>query len=200
MVRPTFLEMDSAWRVLPISWGADFNAQLAQAATSAPAPITPFSSERAEPYRRANTNALRLLDSRQIDANGQLPMSICGMAFGGWSEAEASLIKEHTQHGNQSYRGEDFAFLDDLFFAWRCVIKFNLATLALIDADAPPFMRQMVPGQLNQTVSWLDQAIGVEDALESQLGGLPCPTKQVRIAVQKAMGHLPESPLRNLFD
>ncbi|MEV8337049.1 hypothetical protein [Leucobacter sp. NPDC077196] len=192
MTTPAFLIQDSSWRTFPIPWNEGFNTALTRASQSAPPFSTPFTTEKAEQYRDANNNALRLLDSRQIDKQGHLPNHVCGMAFWGWSEAEERLIKEQTYHSTHAARDESFDFVYNLLFAWRCVFKFNLANLTLIDANAPSMMRTMTQGQFAEISDWLDQAINFEPALEAQLVGLPSPTRQVRYAVQQALDTFPQ--------
>lgn len=188
MTNPKFLIQDSSWRTFPISWGADFNNALNRASDSAPPFSSPFSTKETEQYRLANDNGLRLLDSRQIDIQGNLPGHMCGMAFWIWADAEERLIKEQANHSNLGAKDESFVFLDNLLYAWRCIFKFNLASLALVDATAPSAMRAMVKDQFSETLGWLQNALEFEPAIEKQLAGIPSPTRQVRYAVEQALG------------
>lgn len=191
-MNPAFLIQDTSWRTIPVDWNGEFNAKLSQASQSPPTLSAPLSTEKAEKYRIANDNALRMLDSRQIDHQGFLPNHVCGMAFWVWADSEEKLINEQAEHQNYAPRDESFALIDNLHFAWRCIFKFNLASLTLVDSSSSPLMRGMAEGQLRETDDWLNKAIEFEPNLEASLDGLPSPTRQVRYAVQQTLGTLPQ--------
>lgn len=188
MASPMFLYQDDSWRTVSIQWTQDFNQKLAMVSgTAAPRLSTRFETAQCDKFRNANDNALRLLDSRQSDTQGLLPSHICGITFGGWSDAEDALISMQNAHANNPRSDEEYVFLDNLLFAWRCIFKFNLANLSLLDSGAPAFMKMMAQGQLEETVTWLEKAVAHEPKLELALDGLPSPTRQVRFAVQHAL-------------
>ena len=185
---PAFLLQDSSWRTVSIPWGGDYNTQLSNATrNSLPAVESPVRPPELRIYQFANDTSLRLLDSRQITASGELPRHLCGMAFGGWEKAEGHVVSRLqglTNHGRET----DESRLDEnLTIAWLCIFKFNLANLSLIDETTPQFMTSMAHQEIATVQELLENMEPHEVALERALGGLPSPTRQVRFAIQYAV-------------
>ena len=116
-----------------------------------------------------------------ITTTGKLPIHICGMAYGGWADAEERLLAHH--NGLVPEDTDELRLEDCYVFAWICILRFNLANLSLVDESTPSFMTSMAQEQVEQTKSMLNSFRPHERDIEVALGGLPSPTRQVRSAI-----------------
>ena len=186
MPQAIFLYQDPSLRTFTIPWGGDYNHTLRHFVEEPP----PAHVLRLEPptdaYRVANQDALRLLDSRMMDESGRLPRSACGVAFHQWSDAEQRLKEHLGQLAQSPEETAQYAFNSNFVASWLSLIRFNLATLSLVDATTPSFILSMVPGEMEASLSILERAIEMEHELEGWFNH-PAPTRNVRLAMQKAL-------------
>lgn len=192
MNQPSFLLQDSSWRTFVIPWGKNFNGNLSEHQTGRGSSIS-SSVDLIEPdlYSAGNNNALGLLDFRHADKAGKLPKHVCASAFQIWVPLENEVKTRMEWRLLQTSSGAESGAENDLalsFLAgWLSILKFNLAMLSLVDANWPPFLLQFVPGALAEVTSTLEGLAGRwESSLESSMG-VPCPSRQVREAVQSVL-------------
>lgn len=192
MNQPSFLLQDSSWRTFVIPWGKNFNGNLSQHQTGRGSSIS-SSVELIEPdlYSAGNNNALGLLDFRHADKAGKLPKHVCASAFQIWMPLENEVITRINWRLNQTFSGAETGVENDLalsFLAgWLAILKFNLAMLSLVDVNSPPLLLQFVPGALAEVIPTVQGFAGHwESSLESSMG-VPCPSRQVREAVQSVL-------------
>jgi len=187
MITPSFLQQDSSWRTVSIKWSGDFNTQLRTVTTTeAPTLVGPKSGN-FDGIRVANDNALRLLDSRQIELTGKLPRHICGMAFGGWSDSEVQLLSLHESLIANPEDTDEYRLRSNLVIAWIGLLRFNLANLALIDGTTPDFMLHVALMSRDRARQLLEESKPFEAAVEDAMPGLPSPTRHVRQALEFAL-------------
>lgn len=116
---------------------------------------------------------------------GKLPIHICGMVYGGWADAEQRLLAH--QRGLVPEDTDELRLEDCYVFAWLCILRFNLANLSLVDESTPSFMTSMAQGRVEQTRELLSSFQPHERDVEVARGGLPSPTRQVRLAIDYAL-------------
>jgi hypothetical protein len=188
MPNPSFLYQDASWRTVVIDWDREFNTRLRAITTLEGPPLQlPRLSQSFEDIRAANHNSLALLDSRQIDANGKLPRHICGIAFGGWADAEDQVLSMHRTLSLTPEDTDDFRLRSNVMIAWIGLIRFNLANLSLVDATSPSALLRGAHESIDQTRQLLEDSKPYEPILSRALSGVPGPTQQVRQAMQFAV-------------
>lgn len=188
MTNPSFLYQDSSWRTVVVEWGDNFNTKLVTMETTEGPPLAnPRTSQNLDGIRAANDNSLRLLDSRQIDASGKLPRHICGIAFGGWADAEDELLSMHAALSASYSDTDDFRLRSNLMIAWIALLRFNLANLSLVDRTTPDWMLQGAKTSIEEARQLLEDAKRYEPSVAHHLSGLPSPTQHVRQAMEFAL-------------
>jgi len=188
MARPSFLYQDSSWRTVVIEWSDQFNTKLSRmTAEQAPPLSNPSISPNLDAVRAANDNSLRLLDSRQIDANGKLPRHICGIAFGGWVDAEDALLAMHRSLSESFQDTDNDRLASNLMIAWIGLLRFNLANLSMVDGTTPEIMRRGAQESIDQARQLLEDAKQFEPTVSAVLSNLPSPTQHVRQAMDFAL-------------
>lgn len=196
----SFLVQDRSWRTIVIPWGTDFNSRLRSAVADAPPEIAnPAIPSELDRYRIKNDGSLSLLDSRQVDSNGLLPFHICTTAFRSWAPAEEELLDYQRQWITHPEDTLEFRLVDNYLYALICVYQFNLANLSLVDESSDFLLLQGAQSSVQRVRGLLQQAIPFEASLRDDLNGFPCPTEQVRNAVERATAthaaKIPISPL-----
>lgn len=187
MTASSFLSQDRSWRTLVIPWGTDFNSRLRSAVADAPPEIAnPAIPTELDRYRITNDSSLSLLDSRQVEPSGLLPHHICATAFRSWAPAEEKLLGYQRQLITHPEATLEFRLVDNYLYALICVYQFNLANLSLVDESSDFSMLQGALSSIQSVCGLLQQAIPLEASLRNDLNGFPCPTEQVRIAVERA--------------
>lgn len=186
MTTSRFLVPDRSWRTIVIPWGTDFNSRLRSAVADAPPEIAnPAIPSELDRYRITNNSALSLLDSRQVEPNGRLPFHICAAAFHGWAPAEEKLLDYQRQWITHPETTLEYRLVDNYLYALICVYQFNLANLTLVDESSDFSMLQGAQSSIQRVRDLLQKAIPFEASLIADLNGFPCPTEQVRNAVER---------------
>lgn len=187
MTASSFLFQDRSWRTIVIPWDTDFNSRLRSAVADAPPEMAnPAIPSELDRYRITNDSALSLLDSRQVEPNGRLPYHICAAAFHSWVPAEEKLLDYHRQWATHPETTLEYRLVDNYLYALICVYQFNLANLSLVDESSDSSLLQGAQSGIQRVRGLLQQAIPFEASLIDDLNGFPCPTEQVRNAVERA--------------
>lgn len=185
MTTSSFLVQDRSWRTIVIPWGTDFNSRLRSAVADAPPEIAnPAIPSELDRYRITNDSSLSLLDSRQVEPNGLLPFHICATAFHSWAPAEEKLLNYHRQWSTHPEATLEYRLVDNYLYALICVYQFNQANLSLVDESSDFSMLQGALSSIHTVRDLLQKAIPFEACLIDDLNGFPCPTEQVRNAIE----------------
>ncbi|MDQ0144747.1 hypothetical protein [Pseudarthrobacter niigatensis] len=186
MTTSSFLFQDRSWRTIVIPWGTDFNSRLRSAVADAPPEIAnPAIPSELDRYRITNDSSLSLLDSRQVEPNDLLPFHICATAFHSWARAEEELLDYQRQWIKHPETTLEYRLVDNYLYALTCVYQFNLANLSLVDESSDFSMLQGALSSIQMVRGVLQQAIPFEASLIDDLNGFPCPTEQVRNALER---------------
>lgn len=200
MTTSSFLVQDRSWRTIVIPWGTDFNSRLRSAVADAPLEIAnPAIPSDLDGYRITNDSSLSLLDSRQIGPNGRLPFHICAAAFHSWAPAEEKLLNYHRQWSTHPEDTLEYRLVDNYLYALICVYRFNLANLSLVDESSDFSMLQGANSSVQRVRDLLQKAIPFEASLIDDLNGFPCPTEQVRNAIERPIATLVARILKSPF-
>lgn len=181
-----FLHIDESYRTVCIPWSSGFNTRLAQIAQDTGPDVAPATKypDLAE-YRAINDNALRLLDSRMVTSAGKLPTHLCGMAWRSWDGGERRLTR--LMEALVPPSKEELTLEDLCVFATLTVLRFNMANISVVDEEQD-VASLMAPGEISRLRHSLSIWDAAESRVERELDGLPAPTRQVRQAIDYALG------------